>query len=86
MAEKLEIPQSHLSKIESGQVDVKLSSLIEFTRVLDLELVLVPRQLVPMVQSILLSSEIQKTTTHTLPAYRLNDDDNDNDGEESDNG
>lgn len=46
------VPQAHISKIESGAVDLKLSSLIELARVLDLELVLVPRKLVPAVEAI----------------------------------
>lgn len=46
------VPQSHISKIESGAVDLRLSSLVELARVLDLELVLVPRKSVPAVQSI----------------------------------
>jgi transcriptional regulator with XRE-family HTH domain len=51
------VPQSHLSKIEKGAVDLRLSSLIELARTLDLELTLVPRQAVPAVQSIVRSSE-----------------------------
>jgi transcriptional regulator with XRE-family HTH domain len=50
---KVGLPQSHISKIEKGATDLKLSSLIEIARVLDLELILVPRKLVPTVQSIL---------------------------------
>ena len=47
------LPQSHLSKIEGGAVDLKLSSLIELARALDLDIVLVPRKFVPAVQSII---------------------------------
>ena len=50
---KTGIPQSHISKIESGAVDLRLSSLIEFARMLDLEVTLVPRKLVPAVQSLI---------------------------------
>ena len=50
---KVGVPQSHISKIESGTVDLRLSSLIELARVLDLELVLTPRTLVPAVQSLI---------------------------------
>ena len=46
------VPQSHISKIENGAVDLKTSSLIELTRALDLELMLVPRALVPAVQGL----------------------------------
>lgn len=48
---RIAVPQSHISKIESGTVDLKASSLIEFARALDLEVVLVPRSLVPAVEA-----------------------------------
>jgi transcriptional regulator with XRE-family HTH domain len=54
------VPQSHLSKIEQGQVDLQLSSLIELARDLDLELVLVPRRLVPAVEALLRSAAGQR--------------------------
>lgn len=49
---KVGIPQSHISKIENGAVDLKTSSLIELARALDLELMLVPRALTPAVQGL----------------------------------
>lgn len=67
------IPQSHISKIENGQVDVQTSSLIELARALDLELMLVPRRIVPLVETL-------STTTgqeFPRPAYRLGDGDDD---------
>jgi len=50
------IPQGHISKIERGTVDLKLSSLIGLSRLLDLEVVLVPRRLVPVVESLVRGS------------------------------
>lgn len=50
---KTGVPQSHISRIENGAVDIKTSSLIEFARALDMELMLVPRILVPAIQGIL---------------------------------
>lgn len=47
------VPQSHISKIEAGEVDLRLSSLIELARALDMELTLVPRNMGPAVQSII---------------------------------
>lgn len=38
------VPQSHISKIESGAVDLRLSSLLALARVLNLELALSPRE------------------------------------------
>lgn len=49
------MPQSHISKIESGGTDIRLSSLIELVRVLDLELKLVPRRAVPAVETVIRS-------------------------------
>lgn len=49
------MPQSHISKIEAGQVDLQLSSLTELARVLELELRLVPRKALPAVDSVVRS-------------------------------
>ena len=50
---KAGVPQSHISKIENGAVDLRLSSLVELARVLDLELTLVPRTKLPAVRAII---------------------------------
>jgi HTH-type transcriptional regulator / antitoxin HipB len=47
------LPQSHVSAIETGKVDPRLSSVIEMARRLDYELMLVPRILVPAVRAML---------------------------------
>jgi len=47
------LPQSHISAIETGKVDPRLSSFIEMARQLDLEPLLVPRALVPAIQAML---------------------------------
>ncbi len=49
---KLGIAQSHLSKIERAAVDPQVSSLVEIARALGLELMFVPRQLVPALQAL----------------------------------
>ena len=46
------VPQAHISKIESGNVDLRVSSLIELSRALGLELTLVPRKTLPAVNTI----------------------------------
>jgi transcriptional regulator with XRE-family HTH domain len=56
LSQKAGVPQGHISKIETGAVDLRLSSLIELARVLDLELALVPRKSVPAVNSIVRST------------------------------
>lgn len=57
LSEQAGMPQSHVSKIEQGEVDLQLSSLIELARALDLEVVTVPRKLIPAVQTIVRSGE-----------------------------
>jgi len=52
LSAKSGVPQSHISKIENGAVDLRVSSLIALARTLALELELVPRKTVPAVQSI----------------------------------
>jgi transcriptional regulator with XRE-family HTH domain len=66
------IPQSHISRIETGSVDLRLSSLIDLARTLDLELVLVPRSHVPAVRSLVRMGEADQ---EAHPAYRLGADD-----------
>jgi predicted transcriptional regulator len=61
------VPQSHISKIESGAVDLRLSSLIEIARALDVEVMLVPRKAVSAVRSIVRGTE----QTDVRPVYSL---------------
>lgn len=62
------VPQSHISKIENGGADIRMSSLIELARALELDLLLVPRRLIPAVKGL--------TTGDTRrPAYTLDDED-----------
>ncbi len=56
LSAKSGVPQSHISKIEKGNVDLRVSSLIALARVLDLELELVPKKSVPAIKSIVRSS------------------------------
>ena len=64
------VPQSHISKIESGAVDLRISSLIALARVLDLELELVPKKSIPAVKSIVRSS-MSAEVVEARPAYSL---------------
>lgn len=55
------MPQAHISKIESGKVDLRLSSLIELARTLDLEVLVVPRKSLAAVQAVIRSSDGDRT-------------------------
>ncbi|WP_397473203.1 helix-turn-helix domain-containing protein [Pusillimonas sp.] len=70
------VPQSHISKIEGNQVDLRLSSLIAMANALDLEVALVPRKAMPAIQSI--ARQAARTTpppSDAKPAYTLDEDD-----------
>jgi len=54
---RIGLPQSHVSAIETGKVDSRLSSIIELARQLDQELLLIPRALVPAVRALLAGDE-----------------------------
>lgn len=76
LSARLHMPQAHLSRIERGMVDPKLSTLIELARMLERErmlerdLMLVPRRKLNLVQAILKSPD---DATHRRPVYALED-------------
>lgn len=70
------VPQSHISRIEKGEVDLRVSSLIGLARALDLELALVPRKSVPAIKSIVRNT-IKAGSGSSSPAYNLDEDDED---------
>ena len=70
---KVGVPQSHISKIENGLVDLQTSSLIEIARALDLELVLIPRNLLSTVLAIQNTTATAKST----PLYQLQEEEDD---------
>ena len=65
------VPQSHISKIENGNVDLRLSSLIAIARVLELELALIPRKYISAVNSIVDSASSETGGQPPRPAYSL---------------
>lgn len=50
LGQRVGLPQSHISKIEKGAVDLQLSSLVQIARALDLEVKLVPRKALAAVE------------------------------------
>jgi transcriptional regulator with XRE-family HTH domain len=52
LARRLGIAQRHVSGIESGKIVPRYDTLLELVRTLDYDLIMVPRALVPVVQSL----------------------------------
>lgn len=71
LAKRAGVPQSHISKIENTGVDLRLSSLSEIARALDLELMLVPRKVVLATQSLIRQAQ---PTEFSLVSLALRDD------------
>jgi transcriptional regulator with XRE-family HTH domain len=47
------LPQAHISGIETGKIVPRFDTLLDLVRVLDLDLLTVPRALVPAVQALI---------------------------------
>ena len=68
LGQRVGLPQSHISKIEKGAVDLQLSSLVEIARALDLEVKLVPRKALAAVEG---AVRAHGTTVETSRALNL---------------
>ena len=53
LASRLGLTQTHISGIESGKIVPRYDTLLELVRTLDSDLLMVPRALVPVVQSLI---------------------------------
>jgi transcriptional regulator with XRE-family HTH domain len=53
LADRSGLTQAHISQIETGRLEPGLSSFIQMARALDLEVVLVPKKLLPAVEGVL---------------------------------
>jgi HTH-type transcriptional regulator / antitoxin HipB len=57
LASRVGLPQVHISAIETGKVAPRFNTLLDLVRILGFDLLLVPRPLVPAVQSLIRDSE-----------------------------
>lgn len=72
LGQKMGIPQSHVARLETLKIDATLSTLIEMARVLQMEVMLIPKQYVSSVQALIGG---QMAEEEEIPAYREDDDD-----------
>ncbi len=65
----LQIPQSYIAKIESGNTDLRTTKLIEMARVLGLEVMLVPQKHMYLVNQVLSADEKQEQRQKHVSMY-----------------
>ncbi len=69
LGSKLGLPQSHISKIEQGVTDPRLSTVTDMARVLDQELVLVPRAMLRVIRALVRG----ETKDEQTPMWQLDE-------------
>lgn len=78
LGRRVGLPQVHISNIESGKVVPRFNTLREIVRVLEYDLLLVPRSLIPAVQSLIRDSRQPGLASDTdegeRPLYAQRDD------------
>jgi len=62
LAERLKMPQSQIARIETGERDIRLSTLAQIARALGLEPMLVPKRLTPAIRYMIEAPE-QRTSS-----------------------
>lgn len=62
LSERVGIPQSHVSKIEAGLVNLQVTSLMQIARALGLEMMLIPQKVVPAVEALTRSNTPSNST------------------------
>lgn len=67
LARLVGLPQSHISDIEQGKIDLRISTLIQMARILDHEIMLVPRQLNTYIKAIIAGKENVETEPRFQP-------------------
>jgi HTH-type transcriptional regulator / antitoxin HipB len=79
LGQRLGLPQAHISGIETGRVVPRYDTLLDLVRVLDHDLLLVPREVVPVVQSLVRDYRNRHArsneTTEEQPLYAIEEGD-----------
>lgn len=75
LAARLGVPQSYISKLEKGHADFRVSKLVEVSRLVGLEMMLIPRHLVPMVDALIAVHTKGGVMSEDSPAITPDEDD-----------
>lgn len=75
LGRRLGLPQMHISGIESGRIVPRYDTLLELVRILGRDLLMVPRPLVPAVQSLIRDylRKADKGESEERPLYAVED-------------
>lgn len=76
LASRVGLTQKHISSIETGKIVPRYDTLLELVRTLDCDLIMVPRALVPAVQSMVRDHlrHDSKGESEERPLYAVDDD------------
>src|SRR4051794_40782309 len=75
LGRQLGIPQMHVSGIETGKIAPRFDTLLDYVRVLDHDLLLIPRALVPAVQALIRDGDDTANGDGDRPLYGGESDD-----------
>jgi HTH-type transcriptional regulator / antitoxin HipB len=78
LGQRLGLPQMHISGIETGKIVPRFDTLLDLVRVLDRDLLTVPRALVPAVQALIRDHrhpDRQTADEGERPLYAVDDED-----------
>jgi transcriptional regulator with XRE-family HTH domain len=73
LGRRIGLPQAHISGIETGKTVPRYDTLLDLVRVLDFDLVMVPRSIVPAVHALIRDSQSPDADT-TRSLYAFDDD------------
>jgi transcriptional regulator with XRE-family HTH domain len=78
LGRRARLPQAHVSGIETGKIVPRFDTLIDLVRLLDYDLLLVPRALVPAVSALIRDSRHSASGVRDdeLPLYATDSDEN----------
>lgn len=77
LGQRIGLPQMHISGIETGRIVPRFDTLLELVRILGFDLVLVPRQVLPVVEAVITRHHREQQNPNApdedLPLYAIDD-------------
>jgi transcriptional regulator with XRE-family HTH domain len=74
LGQRTGLPQMHISGIETGKIAPRFDTLLDLVRVLEQDLLLVPRELVPAVQALVRDHRSHADDEEERPLYTTDED------------